>query len=302
MIKKYKWQLILGLVLLAAAIFLSLFFFGAKGKNSVRNRTIRVYDTVTSFVTVQGGHYLYATRDLFGAASNKNQIGWVSDIHADIFKRRTVDSGTLYPRQYSEYLNKVFNELREKKITTIVATGDNANSGDAEYGKELAKLAYAKNMHVLWVKGNHDKDGDMKELGFSDPNKVYYYQDFDKTRLVVLDDSQGDFLTGGINDEQMQWLRESLKTDKQVLIAMHIPIFPLSLTDDTLPHFVELEKIFHDNSNVKIVINGHFHTRWSKEFDGVKYYGQSALTRENEKGGYGIIDMSTLSVNNYYAN
>ncbi len=248
-------------------------------------------------------------------AQKNAKIGWVSDIHADRFKRRTVDSGTIYPRQYQDYLPKVFDDLRSKGIDTVVATGDNTNSGDDNYARELSKIAQEKSMHVIWVRGNHDND---KVMNVLDGKKArYYYVDYGKTRIVAIDDVEvGGGYQGFIDSEQLAWLRGVLKTDKQVIVAMHIPIFDggdalnsnhvlqsgnFTNMGNILASYVEFEKVLHESGNVKMVLSGHWHVPWQKQYDGIAYYGQAALTREGYAGSYGVIDLKSDQVEYLFA-
>lgn len=246
---------------------------------------------------------------------DNGKIGWVSDIHADRFKRRTVDSGTIYPRQYQDYLPKVFDEMRSKGIDTVIATGDSTNSGDDNYARELSKISQEKRMRVIWVRGNHDNDKVMRIL--ADKNTGYYYVDYGNMRIVAMDDVEsGGGYQGYIDSQQLDWLRSSLKTEKQVIVSMHIPIFDggdaltsnhflqsgnFTKMGDILDSYAQFENVLHENGNVKMVLSGHWHVPWQKEFDGIAYYGQAALTREGYSGSYGIIDLKNAKVDYLFA-
>jgi len=248
-------------------------------------------------------------------AQDNERIGWVSDIHADRFKRRTVDSGTIYPRQYQDYLPKVFDEMRSRGIDTVIATGDSTNSGDDNYARELSRISQEKRMHVIWVKGNHDNDKVMGIL--AGKNTGYYYVDYGNTRIVAMDDVEsGGGYQGDIDPGQLEWLRGALKTEKQVIVSMHIPIFDRgdALTSNhflqsgnftnignILDSYAAFESVLHENNNVKMVLSGHWHVPWQKEFDGIAYYGQAALTREGYSGSYGIIDLKNAKVDYLFA-
>jgi predicted phosphodiesterase len=248
-------------------------------------------------------------------AQKYEKIGWVSDIHADRFKRRDINSGLMFPRRYSDYLPKVFDALQSQGIDTVIATGDNTNSGDDNYARVLEHIAKEKHMHVIWVKGNHDNDKVMSILGVA--NNKYYYVDYGDTRIVVMDDveSNGDY-QGTVDQTQSDWLKSVLATKKQVVIAMHIPIFDGGLSSnnihdftgsnfpyvgDLLPRYAELENILHESGNVKLVLSGHWHIPWQKQYDGINYYGQAALTRTGYFGAYGIIDLKNDSVSYAFA-
>ncbi len=295
--KKQKLLISLAGILLVALLLV----FSIKGKNSFKNRFLDAYDKTTSAISIESQHdWLRFSDFVHGYDQSKpTKLGWVTDIHADRFKRRTVESGTLFPKSYSEYLPKVFDELRFQGINTVLATWDNVNSGDEGYGEELAKIAYRKNMQVLWVKGNHDSDASMRKLGLTGDN-FYYAKDFGQTRVVVLDDSVQAYEAKSMDAEQFAWLKDTLVTDKKVVVAMHVPIFPVTQEARVLSQDTELEKILRDSGKVGLVLSGHFHVKWNKQFDGLNFFGESALTRENELGGYGIIDLNKMSVQYLY--
>jgi predicted phosphodiesterase len=293
------------LLLLAGAVFSVSVL--AQNKNADLQTKLR-----TSFFVSKGVKFGNWAHSLF-VKDDQSKIGWVSDIHADRFKRRDISSGLMFPRKYSDYLPKVFDDLQRRGVHTVVATGDNTNSGDDNYAKELARIADEKNMQVLWVKGNHDNEKVLKALHIKDN---YYFFDQGDFRIVVLDDVEGDGgYQGSIDDVQLQWLKQALETEKQVIVAMHIPVFAqenletvheikggdFSGAGDLLERYQKLENILHSAGNVKMVISGHWHLPWHKEFDGTKYFGQAALTRTGYSGAYGIIDTKNMSVDYLFA-
>jgi len=249
--------------------------------------------------------------------NSPKKISWVTDIHADRFKRRTVDSGTIYPKKYTEYLSKVFKKLKKQKINSVISTGDNTNSGDDNYADELMRITNEEKMDVIWVRGNHDNDEVMSILGITE--KQYYFRDIENTRIIVLDSTEyenGEYdYFGGISQNQLEWLKKTIATEKKVIIAMHIPIFDeilkssdidaskghFSGVGDLLERYVELEEIFRKNNNVTMVLSGHWHVAWQKEYNGISYYGQAALTRDGEEGGYATINLENYEVEYKFA-
>lgn len=246
------------------------------------------------------------------------KIGWVTDIHADRFKKRDVDSGKLYPIKYTEYLPKAFDAMKADGVNVVIATGDNTNSGDDNYARDIKKITDEKKMDVLWVKGNHDNGEVMNILGV--PAPYYYFKDYGNTRIVVLNSTeyQNDEYNyeGGIGQEQLTWLREVLKTEKKIIVAMHIPIFDSEIEKNNIhdlkgeffgvgnifEKFVELENILKEKGNVKMVLSGHWHVMWKKEYNGINYFGQSALTRDGGMGAYGTIKLEGYQLDYKFAN
>ena len=77
-----------------------------------------------------------------------------------------------------------------------------------------------------------------------------------------------------IDPDELAWLKETLKTDKKVLIVTHVPFFSPSRDENTLlPQYTDAEKVISESGNVKYVFMGHLHSRlWDKVYDGVHYY------------------------------
>ena len=243
--------------------------------------------------------YFYECRNLVLKKENTSEIGWITDIHADRFKRRSVDSGTIYPRKYDEYLIKVFNSLRKKGINVVIASGDNTNSGDINYAIKVRLLAAKENMKVIWVRGNHDSNETMNVLGVK--NEKYYFNDYDDVRIIVLDNadnsSSGNYL-GSVDDKQLKWLNEALKTPKKVIVTMHIPLF---FKDEFVEKYSNLEEMMKKSGNVKIVLSGHYHVPFQKQYDGIDYYTEGALTYSGAEGAYGIINTREMKVEYLFA-
>jgi len=315
MIRSKKWLLGSGclvvLLIISALLFVRIYHIDGKTSFEIGHPTDSFFIQKTDF-------FLKRNIPFFKEANftqKDERIGWVSDIHADRFKRRDINSGLMFPRRYSDYLPQVFDDLRQRGIDTVIATGDNTNSGDDNYARVLKHIAEEKHMQVIWVRGNHDNEKVMTILGA--PKNSFYYVDYGETRIVVLDDveSNGDY-QGAINQTQLDWLKETLRTERPVIVAMHIPIFDGGLSSDNihdftgdnfpyvnnlLPRYTELENILHTSGNVKLVLSGHWHVPWQKDFTGIHYAGEAALTRTGYFGAYGVIDLKDYSVNNFSA-
>jgi len=188
-------------------------------------------------------------------------VAVVTDIHVGPEKKGHSESAVVHPKEYKNNLKP----LIDWSPDLIITLGDNVNNNDKchPYADDLIKLM--DRFNVLWGKGNHDKDCFPT---FSSQN--YYYRDYDKAgwRIVMLDHDID------IDPEELGWLRETLKTDKKVLVVTHVPFFSPSRDENTLlPQYAEVEKVISEAGNVKYVFMGHLHSRlWDKEYNGVHYY------------------------------
>lgn len=193
------------------------------------------------------------------------RVGIVTDIHvgpdANSKKELSNEGAIVHPAEYKNSLKP----LLDWKPNLVITLGDNVNDNDKcqPYADNL-KLLFSK-FNVLWAKGNHDKDC---FPAFN--SQSYYYQDYNNAgwRIIMLDDDID------IDSNELNWLRDALKTDKKVLIATHVPFFSPSRDENALlPQYTEAEKVISGSGNVKYVLMGHLHSRlWDKEYNGVHYY------------------------------
>lgn len=193
------------------------------------------------------------------------QVSIVTDIHVGSLKNSHSELGNenavVHPREYKNNLKP----LIDYKPDLIITLGDNVNDNEKchPYADDLIKLL--SRFNVLWGKGNHDKDCFQV---FS--NRNYYYRDYNAAgwRIVMLDHNID------IDQDELNWLKGALKTDKKVIIATHVPFFSPSRDENTLlPQYMEAEKVISSAGNVKYVFMGHLHSRlWDKVYNGVHYY------------------------------
>lgn len=232
---------------------------------------------------------------LFPSVASAQKIGWITDIHAGKNKKREVSkTNILYPKKYDKYLSKVFKKMKKQGITQVVATGDNTNLGEKKYAKKIVKLAKKYKMSVLWVKGNHDKKSSMETLEFSGSN-YYKFKDYGNVRIIALNNTiVYNDRYGGLDDAQLGWLRRVLQTNKQVIVATHIPF--LDGNGQFLPRYAEAEQIMKDSGNVQMVISGHYHAREEWEHNGIQYKVMTPLTKKSAMGGYAMIDTDSFAV------
>lgn len=188
-------------------------------------------------------------------------VAIVTDIHVGPGKNGHSESAVVHPSEYKNNLKPLLNS----KPDLIITLGDNVNDNNKchPYADDLKNL-FSK-FNVLWGKGNHDKDCFPT---FSDQN--YYYHDYNNAgwRIVMLDHDID------IDPNELSWLKETLKTDKKVLLVTHVPFFSPSRDENLLlPQYTEAEKVISAAGNVKYVFMGHLHSRlWDKVYNGVHYY------------------------------
>ena len=218
-------------------------------------------------------------------------VGFISDIHAGDQKYR--DDGeeatnNLIPMNFEKNVKSALENMQDADL--IFALGDNLNRPSKKNTKKLLEIT--KNYSFYWTKGNHDKPKDFNAFLSS---KDYYFIDKGHWRFIVLDNSlifpdptdKSEHRRGYIDDKQLEWLEESLKTKKDVAIIAHIPIFDRYNLQKVRPEEQYLEDIFVNSGNVKHVFSGHFHI-YDKQIErsGITYHLVPSISLENEEGKF----------------
>lgn len=227
-------------------------------------------------------------------------VAFITDIHAGDEKKRTEgkeENNILIPENYEKNLNTSLEKMKREKVDLIVNLGDSLNSPSKKYPGKLKNIFENFNMPVIWTNGNHDK------AVFSEyiyPKK-YYYIDKGHWRIIVLDNSEANpddpeekrALRGYIDPVQMNWLRDTLKkTKKNVLVAMHVPMFSYDNLDDFRPDQIELKKILEESGKVKYVFAGHHHVyNFKKEENNITYYVLSSFSLLGQEGYYMTLNL-----------
>ena len=217
-------------------------------------------------------------------AGSVSSIAYITDIHADSAKIRNDGTGSsvIYPSNYKKCLEEVLS----LKTGLVIATGDNADRGDSSYYQDLKSITNGRN--VIWVKGNHDSND------FSILAKNYYFVDYQNWRIIVLDSAEKfGSSTGYLDADQIAFLKDSLNTDKNVIVAMHHPPFFYNSRESiyTRDKITLYDDFFSAlTPNVKYVLTGHWHHEIGAEINGIQFLTEKALTQD-ETCNYKIINL-----------
>ncbi len=180
----------------------------------------------------------------------------------------------------TDTFKKAASYIRETypNIDFVLITGDLVHEGDAQdykHYKELLEESFGDTpVHVCI--GNHDRIGNFREgyLGEENNNKPYYYAEEvteDGLRLISLDSSYDNSGIGTINEEQMEWLKEVVKTQAKggsMLIIHHPPTLSngeVNVFDHSLTNSNELYEVIK-NSDIFAILSGHTHQNRSARF------------------------------------
>ncbi len=208
-----------------------------------------------------------------------------TDIHAGSQKKRDMSKYTagniISPKKWDKY----FKGFMSSNADVYLTLGDNTNTGkDWKKARDIRKLLDKKfqGKTVLFTYGNHDSDKGFRYLS----SQKYYAFDKENWRIIVVNTEEGD---AKISDTQLSWLKEQVKTDKKVLIAMHEPAFSIydrTTVDARFQPFLDIVKA---NKNIKYVLGGHYHVfNETKEVEGyeAKFVYVQALTLKNHEGNF----------------
>ncbi len=220
-------------------------------------------------------------------------IGVVTDIHAgnqDTRKEGLEENNILHPIDFEKNFGSALKQMKDCDF--ILALGDNLNSSSKKYAEKLKKAA--EEYPVIWTKGNHENDETFKL--FHELNN-YYFVDKGNWRIIVLDNGninhsvdyqKSEYIPRGyMEPEQVEWLKGALKTDKKIVVSMHVPIFDRFNPGKIYSDQEYLAKMFEESGNVKYVLAGHFHiTDWHEKINGIDYYILPSLSLEGGEGYY----------------
>lgn len=169
----------------------------------------------------------------------------------------------------------------------IVITGDLADVGEPDAYRRLRAavepVAAALDTVVIWVAGNHDerpalREGLLDQAPSEEP--VTGVWDLDGLRVIALDTSVPGWHHGDLDESQLAWLADQLRTPAAhgTLLAMHHPPLPshLPLFDILeLRHQDELADVIR-GTDVRGILAGHLHYSSHGMFAGVPVSVSSA--------------------------
>ena len=177
-------------------------------------------------------------------------IGLISDEHACSKKP--------YKAAMETFLDKL-DEIRNQNPDIIISAGDEAYKGEKVFYDQMKGQD-----SIIWVKG----DDDSKKFSILAP--LNYVKDFDEVRVIVLDSAKKSGSGAGyLSKSQIAFLKDAENTDKDVIVAMHHPVFNRYGT-------VFNRKVFGAfldalTPNVKMVVGGHWHRYIESEQMGIKF-------------------------------
>lgn len=217
-------------------------------------------------------------------------VNVTTDIHAGKQSKRDYTRYTpgniVYPRRGPD----AFVEFLKQPGDIYISLGDNTNTcRDAgDYAPRLRAIADASDKSVYFGFGNHDCDPSFTEHL---SGEKYYFVDFGRWRMIVLNSEEADYNPGGHNfggfsEEQLAWLVRTLDTRRAVVLALSKPPFDKDLVTPKSSWHAFFE-IVREHPNIRHVLGGDYHVfHETRAVDGVEYHFVQALTLEGSPGRF----------------
>lgn len=171
-------------------------------------------------------------------------------------------------------------ESSADNVDALVVTGDLADLGEPDAYRRLRTAlepaAERLGCQLIWVAGNHDERSAMREHLLDEPaseEPIVGVWNLNGLRVIALDTTVPGWHHGDLDDGQLEWLTEQLRTPAPhgTLLAMHHPPVP-----SHIPFFDILELRRQDElaaviegSDVRGILAGHLHYSLHGTFAGV---------------------------------
>ena len=176
------------------------------------------------------------------------RIAHLTDIHMDepFPKQRGVDAQANW--------EKVLADVKSRQIEKVIFGGDIGARSSLNYF-----FNSLKDFDLSISPGNHDLDLEgVPHLENPEGKDGYYhFYDIDHTRIICMDSS-----TGQVSDAQKEWLKESLNTSLQIVLAVHHPLLAVPSYIDNrhaLKDRESIQQILYETGKEVTVICGHYH-------------------------------------------
>jgi len=295
----------------------------------MRRRDIIKYIGAVGLTSIVHTSSFGATNKILSAKKSL-QIAHITDTHL------TPDDNA--PKRFAELLHHIQDNY--PNIDFIINTGDSIidaltteRSKVDMYWKLWNSVLRNENSfrlencignHDIWATGSVSDKMYGKKLAMEALKMDCRYRSFNNNgwHFIVLDSTQinsnGEWYTAYIDDEQLDWLISDLNNTPQktpVIIMSHIPFLSASPffvgdSDSQVPgfwHFPhewmhgdtrKMTSLFSSYSNVKLVVSGHMHMVDRVDYNGISYLCNGSVCAKwwkgeyhGHKSGYAIIDL-----------
>lgn len=172
-----------------------------------------------------------------------------------------------------ENLKRVLRDVSERNIEEIIFGGD---IGDTSSHPEFFDML--KPYKLKLILGNHDQFKEVKKYFNPNPDRaeLYYTSEDAYFKCIYLDSS-----SEVVSNEQLEWLKTELITDKKPIVFIHHPIVELDTPIDKLYPLKNrdlVKSIFTEVVKEIILFCGHYHMNDESTFRNLKQLTNQALS------------------------
>ncbi|WP_375334293.1 metallophosphoesterase family protein [Flagellimonas sp. C4] len=231
--------------------------------------------------------------------SVNKKIAYITDIHLD--ERFPIDQGVDARKNWEIILN----DVSKKGIEEIVFGGD--------IGEKTANQWFfesLKNYNLAITLGNHDYfDEVVDHYGMEvveSQTELYYSQEYNYYKFLFLDSS-----SGSISQEQFNWFKKELLTEKNIILFIHHPILGVDTEVDRQFALKNRNLLRTELQNLEkdvVIFCGHYHFEDERSNGNIRQYITPASSYQVEKipdeikvssatFGYRIIELNKNKLN-----
>ncbi len=229
----------------------------------------------------------------------KEKIAYITDIHLD--EKFPIDLG-VNPR---DNWNVILNDISSRGITKIIFGGDIGEVNSNQWFFESLSQ-----FDINIILGNHDTYNEVQKYFFKSEDtqkkELFYNKEGVYHSFIFLDSSSGE-----ISPNQLDWFKNKLNTEKDILIFIHHPIIPIDAEVDKQyglrkRHLIEV--VLQNIKNSSTIFSGHYHFDDKKTKGNIVQYVTPASSYQVEKikseikvhkdsFGYRIIELNGKKIN-----
>lgn len=232
------------------------------------------------------------------------KIGLFTDPH---YSDKIIPSDNRYHRRSYDKISEAMSYFKDENVDLVVCLGDltddceNVNDNPKAL-KEISNLINSFGIKFYSLMGNHDYLSFTKEEFNEYTNGAYppFSIETEKSMLIFLDCNYEvggkpyqkrnvDWTNTFLPKEQLDNLKEKLKTPKDVYIFSHQSIDPTIEQNHVVKNTKEIREVLN-NKNTKMVIQGHFHPGKDTLIGKIRYYTLAAMC-ESENNLYEILEV-----------
>lgn len=200
-------------------------------------------------------------------------IAYICDIHLD-----EDFPATLGVDAHNNWKH-IMEDIRQRNIKDIIFGGD---IGEIASNESFFDSLKDFNLHI--TPGNHDDGSEILKYYPGNQNsgsEIYHSEEDEFFKYIFLDSSKEE-----LSDNQFDWLKNELKSNKNILLFIHHPILEVDSPIDKKYPLHGREKIsalLKDYNNHIHIFCGHYHMQDEKSIGNIRQYITPAASYQIKK-------------------